>query len=68
MLIYRPALSLTNAIYSLAYAEMRLILAKVLWHFDLKLGPGCENWVEKQEIHILYEKGPLNMYLTPVKR
>lgn len=59
---------LTQLLSSLVYAEIRLILAKVLWHFDLRLSPGTNNWVERQEIYTLYEKGPLNVYLTPVKR
>ena len=29
---------------SLAYAEMRLILARVLWNFDLELQPDCRDW------------------------
>jgi len=29
---------------SLAYAEMRLVLAKLLWNFDLELQPESEKW------------------------
>lgn len=29
---------------SLAYAEMRLILARVLWNFDMELDPSSLEW------------------------
>ncbi|KND86506.1 Isotrichodermin C-15 hydroxylase [Tolypocladium ophioglossoides CBS 100239] len=44
---------------NLAYHEMRLILAKVLWHFDLKLKPGYENWGVNQRTYQLWEKPEL---------
>ena len=47
---------------------MRLILARVLWNFDFKLATESENWVADQQVYVLWEKGPLNMYLIPVKR
>ncbi|KFY12419.1 hypothetical protein V492_03889 [Pseudogymnoascus sp. VKM F-4246] len=52
---------------NLAYAEMRLILARVLWNFDLELAPESENWAD-QEIFSLWEKGQLHVKLTPVLR
>jgi hypothetical protein len=48
--------------YSLAYAEMRLILARLLWNFDLSLPPSSGNWI-KQEMFILWQKEPLNIIL-----
>lgn len=44
---------------NLAYHEMRLILAKVLWNFDLGLTESCEGWAEKQRTFALWEKLPL---------
>ncbi|KAK9446168.1 benzoate 4-monooxygenase cytochrome P450 [Metarhizium brunneum] len=44
---------------NLAYHEMRLILAKLLWHFDLKLKPGYESWGFKQRTFQLWEKPKL---------
>ena len=44
---------------NLAYHEMRLILAKVLWNFDLKLGSQSEGWAENQRTFALWEKPPL---------
>ncbi|EUC27912.1 hypothetical protein COCCADRAFT_110493, partial [Bipolaris zeicola 26-R-13] len=50
---------------SLAYAEMRLIMGRLLWNFDIALEPGFENW-EKQKVYILWEKSELKVRLTPV--
>lgn len=50
---------------SLAYIEMRLILARVLWNFDLRLADDSKDWLGRQKIYLLWEKIPLNMYLTP---
>ncbi|KFY23056.1 hypothetical protein V493_06128, partial [Pseudogymnoascus sp. VKM F-4281 (FW-2241)] len=52
---------------NLAYAEMRLILAQVLWNFDLELTTESENWAD-QKIYSLWEKTPLYVKLTPVMR
>lgn len=53
---------------SLAYAEMRLILARLLWNFDLELQPSCKNWIAEQKTFTLWEKGELDVKLKPVKR
>lgn len=37
---------------------MRLILAKVLWHFDLSMGPENDGWLD-QKCFALWEKHPL---------
>ncbi len=52
---------------SLAYAEMRLILTRLLWSFDLELMPECNAW-DEQNVFTLVEKGELNVRLTAVKR
>ena len=52
---------------SLAYAEMRLILAQVLWNFDMELATESENWAD-QKIFSLWEKEPLYVKLMPVVR
>lgn len=52
----------------LAYAEMRLILAKVLWHFDLSLDQsrmGSGDWLAAQGVWILWDKSPLWVKLSP---
>ncbi|KAK0710478.1 cytochrome P450 [Apiosordaria backusii] len=53
---------------NLAYIEMRLILARVLWNFDLRMDEDSADWMSKQRIYNLWEKGSLNAYLTPVAR
>lgn len=48
---------------NLAFSEMRQILARILWRFDLELvDPGVE-W-EKQKSYTLWAKGPLMCRLT----
>ncbi|KAG7142067.1 Averantin hydroxylase like protein [Verticillium longisporum] len=51
---------------NLAYAEMRLILARVLYDFDLELAPQSEGWLETQKAYSLWNKPPLEIKLTPV--
>ncbi|OJD14471.1 hypothetical protein AJ78_05182 [Emergomyces pasteurianus Ep9510] len=53
---------------NLAYAEMRLILARLIYNFDLKLATESANWISKQKVFLFYTKPPLNVYITPVKR
>ncbi|KAL4869732.1 cytochrome P450 [Aspergillus spectabilis] len=55
---------------SIAYAELRLIICKLLWSFDLQLASEVANdsWAEKQDTYILWEKGPLMVQLAPVCR
>ena len=53
---------------SLANIEMRLILAKMIWWFDLELMPECRNWPGDQFIYTTWEKIPLKIKVTPVKR
>ncbi|OBT62545.1 hypothetical protein VE03_07403 [Pseudogymnoascus sp. 23342-1-I1] len=42
----------------LAYVEMRLILAQVLWNFDMELATKSENWAD-QKIFMLWQKESL---------
>ncbi|OJD29044.1 cytochrome p450 [Diplodia corticola] len=54
---------------NLAYHEMRLILAKTLWHFDLELCPESRGtWTQQKMWWGLWEKRPLMVRATPVKR
>ena len=53
---------------NLGRAEMKLILSKILWNFDLELDePRTGDWM-KQKVYVLWEKPPLWVKLTPVKR
>lgn len=65
---FKSGVQLLMCIFSLAYVEMRLILARILWNFDMELASDSADWLTKQKIFILWEKGPLNVHLTPVKR
>lgn len=51
--------------FSLAYAEMRLILAKLIWNFDIDIDPRSEEWLEKNTAFLLWEKPDLWVRLTP---
>lgn len=46
---------------------MRLILARLLWKFDLELMPESREW-DQQKIWSLWSKGELNVKLTAVER
>lgn len=49
---------------NLARAEMRLILAKMVWHFDMELVDKRSDWT-KQSIYGLWDKNPLMIKLKP---
>ncbi|KAL5362245.1 cytochrome P450 [Aspergillus floccosus] len=50
---------------NLAYTEMRLILAQIIWNFDLELAPDSTAWADDQEVFFFWNKPPLNVYLKP---
>ena len=52
---------LTNP--SLAWAELRLALCNFLFHFDVKLRPECDNWIQ-QKLYLVWEKDRLMVELT----
>ena len=51
--------------FSMAYHEMRLILTKVLYNFDLELCAGSEGWLE-QPVYTLWDKQPLMVKVKAV--
>ncbi|KAI4104269.1 MAG: hypothetical protein LQ339_003888 [Xanthoria mediterranea] len=54
---------------SLAWAEMNLILCKVLWHFDLELADGNkEDWSMEQKVWVLHERTSLFVKVMPRRR
>lgn len=53
-------------IISLAYAEMRLILAKIVYNFDLEIADDSRRWLADQKVFVLWDKPPLNIRLTRV--
>lgn len=46
---------------------MRLILARLIWNFDIVPLDTSNNW-EKQQMFLLWDKGPLFVRLLPVMR
>ncbi|KAF6812515.1 trichothecene c-15 hydroxylase, partial [Colletotrichum plurivorum] len=50
---------------NLAYAEMRLIIARVIWNYDIRLADDTLDWANESEVYVLWQKGPVNVYLTP---
>lgn len=53
---------------NLARAEMRLIMVRLLWRYDLELVEGSENWQKEQKVFGFWVKPPLMCRLSPVKR
>lgn len=53
---------------NLARAELRLVLTKLLWHFDARLSEGQDDWINTQLAYGLWWKTPLMCKLTPVAR
>ncbi|TGJ85791.1 hypothetical protein E0Z10_g3011 [Xylaria hypoxylon] len=53
---------------NLAYAEMRLILAKLVYNFDMSLAEDSRNWLRGQKAYTVWDKPALNVYLKPVVR
>ncbi len=49
-------------------SEIRLILTRVIYSFDMKLGPGTDcGWMERQVAHAIWLKPALPVYLTPAE-
>lgn len=55
-------------LYSLAYVEMRLILARMVWNFDMELQEDSRRWNEGQKVFLTWVKDSLNVRLVPVVR
>ncbi|TLD04263.1 uncharacterized protein PgNI_12058 [Pyricularia grisea] len=52
---------------NLAYTEMRIILARMLWNFDIQLDNRSENWADNMQVFGLWDKPPQYVYLKPRK-
>lgn len=52
---------------SLAYMETRLVLSKLIWNFDMELMEDSVTW-DDMRVFVLWQKGPMNVVLTPVER
>jgi len=47
---------------------MRLILARMLFEFDITLAEDSKRWIERQKAFVIWDRIPLNVYLTPAVR
>lgn len=50
----------------MAYSEIRVILAQMIFNFDLRLTDDSGDWLD-QRAFTVWEKGPLNVLITPVR-
>jgi len=44
-----------------------VILARMLWNFDMELAEESLDWTKKQRFFNLWEKGPLYVHLRPIR-
>ncbi|KAF9876812.1 hypothetical protein CkaCkLH20_05658 [Colletotrichum karsti] len=52
---------------NLAYAEIKLIIARLVLQFDISNATG-NDWMESQKVFMVWEKSPLWIKLQPVRR
>ncbi|KAI0205168.1 cytochrome P450 [Astrocystis sublimbata] len=52
---------------NLAYAEMRLILARIIFNFNMTIDDDSRNWMAGQKAYAVWEKPPLNIHLELVQ-
>lgn len=48
---------------TLAWAQMRMILVKLLWNFEIKATPDTVQW-HQQKIYWAWDKGPMMAKIT----
>ena len=46
---------------------MRLILARIIWNFDMELVVRDEKWIDNNDVYALWDKKALNVRLFPRK-
>ena len=51
---------------NLALSEMRIVLAKLIWHFDMELAEPDIDWLRVQHVYGLWDKEPLLVKLKPL--
>ncbi|GJC84301.1 cytochrome P450 monooxygenase aclL [Colletotrichum liriopes] len=52
---------------NLAYAEMKLIIARLVWQFDIA-NATLGDWMGEQKVYMVWEKAPLWVKLHPAQR
>ncbi|KAI2468982.1 cytochrome P450 [Annulohypoxylon bovei var. microspora] len=53
---------------NLAYAEMRLIMAKIIYNFDMSISDDSLRWMKDQKTYVLWDKPSLNIYMKPIAK
>ncbi|EFQ28426.1 cytochrome P450 [Colletotrichum graminicola M1.001] len=53
---------------NLANSEVRLVLARLIWNFEIRPTEDIHKWYHESEVYLLWEKGPVKVYLTPRTR
>ncbi|KAI0833908.1 cytochrome P450 ClCP1 [Hypoxylon sp. FL0890] len=53
---------------NLAYAEMRLILARIIYNFDMTIDDNSRAWIKDNQAYNLWHKPALNIYVKPVAK
>jgi len=53
--VLNPCLEVSDA-YRLAYAEIRLLMANLLFHFDIELVPEDHGWIDRCRVFLGWEK------------
>lgn len=44
-----------------------MIVARMVWNFDMRIAEDSKGWDERSQAFLLWEKGPVNCYITPRK-
>lgn len=56
-----------KSLSSLAFIELRLILARIVFNFNMELAPECRGWTDDQKVFAFWNKPALDVYYTPRK-
>lgn len=46
---------------SLAYAETRTVLARMVWNFDMKMHPESVGWLDRQKTYTTWQKDEMKV-------
>lgn len=52
----------------LAHAETRIILAKLLWYFDIEIQPEAQGWQESSKGTVAWHRKAMKSRLIPRER
>ncbi|KAH8744216.1 trichothecene C-15 hydroxylase [Diaporthe sp. PMI_573] len=52
---------------NLAYAEIRMVLARLVWNFDMEISQSARDWVVDQKTYTVWDKPELRVWLKPRK-